>query len=59
MDNRLKQFLELVRDGVRPNPAAWGALLRAAMSENYIKVGWGGRLELTAAGRLAISNGEQ
>jgi len=58
MDNRLRQFLELVRDGSRPNPAAWGAPLRDAMNEDYVKVRWGGRLELTAAGRMALTNGE-
>jgi hypothetical protein len=58
MDNRIKQFLELVRNGGKPNPAAWGSPMRAALSEGYIKVGWSGRLELTDAGRMQISNGD-
>lgn len=59
MEGRLKQFLELVKAGSRPNPAAWGAPLRAALSEGFIKVGWGGRIELTDAGKHALTNGER
>jgi hypothetical protein len=61
MDQKLKQFLELVPNASwRRPPPVWNEQLRAALSAGYIKVGFGGWLQLSEAGKAAlISNGEQ
>lgn len=59
MDQKLRQFLELVPNASwRRPPPVWNEQLRAALSEGYIKVGFGGGLQLSEAGKAAlISNG--
>jgi hypothetical protein len=59
MDEKLKKFLELVPNASwRRPPPVWNEQLRAALSEGYIKVGFGGGLQLSEAGKLALSNGQ-
>lgn len=58
---KLLQFLRLVPSANwRGNPpAVWNAELRESLSDNLVKVGWGGKLELTPAGRLALEQNEK
>jgi hypothetical protein len=55
---RLTKFLSIVPTAgagwCRNVPPVWNAELRAALSDNLIKIGWGGRIELTDAGRDAV-----
>ena len=62
MDQKLREFLRLVPGaGWRRPPPVWNEQLRAALSEGYIKIGFGGGLQLSEAGRMALSqtNGHQ
>ena len=57
---RLQEFLTLIRFAHVRNPAAcWGEELRHSLSENLIKVGWGGRIEITDAGRKVLIETEK
>ena len=52
----LHDFLVLVRFSRQRNVApAWGEELRRALSDNLVKVGCGGVLELTDEGRKYIT----
>lgn len=54
LEDRLVQFLNLVKTNRwRSVPLVWGEQLRYAISERLIRVGWGGVIELTDAGKLA------
>lgn len=57
MDRDLISFLKITRctRWVTP-PHIWQRQLRTALSDNLVRVGRGGRLELTAAGDAAIAN---
>lgn len=51
---RLINFLKVVRTARwRQVPKAWHGQLRVALSENLVRVGWGGVIELTDAGEIA------
>lgn len=54
---QLEKFLSVVAEGVFRNrvPAAWNAEMRAALSDDLVKVGFGGILELTKAGRDVLA----
>jgi hypothetical protein len=56
--DRLAKFLSLVpsaRWRSRTVPAAWSNEVRAALSDDLIKIGFGGAIELTEAGRKATA----
>lgn len=57
--DRLLNFLAAVKSaGWRASnemPPVWNAELREAMSDNFIKIGFGGSIELTKAGREALA----
>jgi hypothetical protein len=62
MDQKLREFLQLVPNASwRRPPPVWNAQLREAISAGYVKVGFGGGLQLSDAGRAALSqtNGHQ
>lgn len=54
MDEKLIRFLKAA-DGARwaHVPDVWLEQLRAALSQRLVKVGWGGIIELTEAGKAA------
>ena len=56
-DETMKKFLERVQSAnwIQPPPKIWNRQYREALSEGFVKVGWGGRLALTDAGRTALS----
>ena len=59
---RLVNFLALVRNGSFSNdrpPSVWSAEYREALSASLVRIGWGGRIELTDAGRKAVEKTEQ
>jgi hypothetical protein len=52
---KLTEFLHVVKSNGRNVPShVWGEEIRRALSDNLIKIGWGGALELTDAGRTAL-----
>lgn len=54
MDEKLIKFLKLVPSARwRDVPKVWNEQLRAALSDDFIKIGWGGVIELTDAGKTA------
>ena len=58
---RLVNFLALVRKGSFSNgrpPSVWSAEYREALSASLVRIGWGGRIELTDAGRNAVEKTE-
>lgn len=50
--DRLGRFLDLVHTagGIRV-PPAWSDELRKALADGLVRVGWGGGIEITDAGR--------
>jgi hypothetical protein len=54
MTPKLKDYLRLVKQGTRPPAHVWGEQAREALSERYVRVGWGGRLDLMPAGEEAL-----
>lgn len=53
--DRDTRFLSLVRTARwRDVPPAWRECLRSALSSGWVRVGWGGVLELTAQGELRL-----
>lgn len=55
---RLAEFLALIRGGSFSNgrpPRVWNAEYREALGSDLVRIGWGGKIELTEAGRKAIS----
>lgn len=56
MSEKLINFLALVPCmSWREPPKVWNEQLREALSENYVKVGFGGVLKLTEAGAAIVS----
>ena len=53
-ENRLHKFLRVV-SGMREVPSTWNEELRRAFSDDLIRHGFGGRLELTDAGRIELT----
>lgn len=52
---KLTEFLRVVKSSGRNIPNhVWGEEKRSALSDNLIKIGWGGVLELTDLGRAAL-----
>ncbi|WP_143279270.1 hypothetical protein [Bradyrhizobium ottawaense] len=55
MDERLKKFLGLVPTANwRSPPPVWNEQLREALSEGYVEVAFGGRLQLTPRAALHL-----
>lgn len=55
-EDRMPHFLKALNGaGWRYVPHVWNEELRRALSDNLVRVGWGGVLELTDAGRAALS----
>lgn len=55
-DDRLAEFLEIVSGGGwRDVPRIWNEQIRAALSDDLIKIGWGGVLEITDAGKARLT----
>lgn len=53
---RLVKFLSLVPGARwRSAPPTWNVELQTALSDDLVKIGWGGILELTDAGREAVA----
>lgn len=51
-DEKLSRFLKIVPSANwRHVPEVWGEQFRRALSDNLVKVGWGGWIELTESGR--------
>jgi hypothetical protein len=56
MDQKLREFLQLVPNASwRRPPPVWNTQLREAISAGYVKVGFGGGLQLSDTGRVALS----
>jgi len=57
MDDRLKAFLILVptANWSKSPPRVWSEQTRQALSEGYIRMGWGSRIQLTDAGKNALA----
>jgi hypothetical protein len=54
-DEKLLKFLSIVpRANWLHVPSVWNEQLRQALGDNLIRVGWGGRIELTEAGRAVV-----
>lgn len=54
MDEKLVKFLKVAKTARwRDVPKVWNEQLRAALGDNLVRVGWGGVIELTAAGEIA------
>ena len=56
--NRLKKFLAVVQSAqwrAGRVPPVWNAEYRTALSDSLVRVGWGGAIELTDAGREALA----
>lgn len=52
---RLRQFLSVVPNmRLRNVPAVWNEEVRRALSDNLVRVGWGGVLELTDEGHKML-----
>jgi hypothetical protein len=50
------QFLRLIKStGWRHPPSCWNEQLRESLSEQYVTVGFGGRLKLTDLGREVVN----
>ncbi|MGA9705262.1 hypothetical protein [Pseudomonas sp.] len=58
LSNALHQFLRIV-PGMRDVPKNWNEELRRALSDNLIRHGFDGRLELTDAGRTELTKKEE
>lgn len=57
MNERLKKFLGTLQTAYwRDVPKHWHHELREAIEQQLVKVGWGGVLELTDAGRKALKS---
>lgn len=59
MNQKLKNYLLLIMHGGTPSMKAWGEQARDALSNNYVRCGWGGRLELTSSGKSALISSHQ
>jgi len=55
-DDRLGRFLSLV-PGARWHqpPPTWNDVFREAISERFVRIGWGGVLELTDEGKNRVN----
>jgi hypothetical protein len=54
MNEKLREFLDIAATANwRHVPTVWGPQLREALSESFIKVGWGGVIQLTVLGEMA------
>lgn len=53
-DPQLIKFLKVADTARwRDVPKVWNVQLRAALGDSLVKVGWGGVIELTEAGKIA------
>jgi hypothetical protein len=54
MDDRLREFLDVTSTANwKQPPRVWAPQLREALSESYVKIGFGGVLQLTVLGEMA------
>jgi hypothetical protein len=54
MDERLKEFLDVASTANwRHVPKVWNPQFREALSGSFVKVGWGGVVQLTVLGEMA------
>lgn len=62
MDDRMRRFLMVAREaGWRATtnyvPVAWAEEYREALANNLVRIGFGGSIELTDAGKATVKAG--